>query len=98
MKPREKRVYFVDFANRTKVKVVGAWTRAEIEVDTTLGLLEMKKAGQLYAVHIHESRIEVEFMAEPGQKRPLTWRIAQAAVAKFRASIASPAEKVRRRA
>lgn len=54
-----------------------------MQVEIMLGLLEMRRAGLLHAVHVHSSKIAVELPSEPGVKRSITWTWAAKFVAEF---------------
>lgn len=71
-----------------QLEAIGGGQRAPLaaqrhQVDIVLGLLEMRKAGLLYRVHVHESRIAVELPREPDVKRSVTWGWAAKIVAEF---------------
>jgi hypothetical protein len=60
----------------------GALSKAEHQVDIMLGLIHMRRAGLLRSIHTHPLRIELS--TEPGQLRPIDWRLAERMVSRYR--------------
>lgn len=59
--------------------------KATERVEIARGLIEMRKAGLLFAVHCHQDRLFVTHMARPTDLDRLSWSNARDLVAAFRA-------------